>query len=120
VHRHPHAPLFLDGHDLSAALATLADAGLHEVFVEGGPTVVTALAAAGLVDEYLIYLAPALLGGPRLAVGDLGIGTIADARRLEVQDVNRLGDDLLVVARPRSVAETTSPSEGSSHVHGDH
>ena len=47
-----------------------------------------------------------LLGGPRLAVDDLGIATIADARRFEVAAVERLGDDLLVIAHPR-------PTEGN-------
>jgi diaminohydroxyphosphoribosylaminopyrimidine deaminase/5-amino-6-(5-phosphoribosylamino)uracil reductase len=47
-----------------------------------------------------------LLGGPRLAIGDLGITTIADARRFDLAAVERLGDDLLVVAHPR-------PTEGN-------
>ena len=54
----------------------------------------------------LAYVAPVLLGGARLAVGDIGVATIADARRLDVAAVERLGDDLLVVAHPR-------PTEGN-------
>ena len=78
--------------------------GIRSLFVEGGPTLASAFLAAGLVDELLVYLAPALLGGPRLAVGDLGIATIADARRFDFAAVERLGDDLLVVARSRTTA----------------
>ena len=55
------------------------------VFVEGGPTLASAFIAAGLADELLVYLAPALLGGARLAIGDLGIPTIDDAQRLAHQ-----------------------------------
>ena len=44
-------------------------------------------------------MAPTLLGGPRLAVGDIGVETIAEQRRLDVASVERLGDDLLIVGR---------------------
>ncbi|WP_240665964.1 bifunctional diaminohydroxyphosphoribosylaminopyrimidine deaminase/5-amino-6-(5-phosphoribosylamino)uracil reductase RibD [Agromyces sp. LHK192] len=100
VLRHPHEPIRLDGGDLSADLAELSARGIRSLFVEGGPTLASAFLAAGFVDELLVYLAPALLGGPRLAVGDLGIATIADARRLRFGAVEHLGDDLLVVAHP--------------------
>ena len=83
-----------------AVLAELRERGVQRVFVEGGPTVASAFVRAGLVDEVLAYVAPVLLGGDRLALGDLGIGTIGDARRLAVASVERLGDDLLIVAHP--------------------
>ncbi|WP_233205734.1 bifunctional diaminohydroxyphosphoribosylaminopyrimidine deaminase/5-amino-6-(5-phosphoribosylamino)uracil reductase RibD [Cryobacterium sp. Y82] len=100
VHTHPHSPLFFDGFDLPGLLADLHSRGLRSVFIEGGPTVASAFVAAGLVDEYLIYLAPTLLGGPRLALGDFGVTTIGDQRRLSIHSLDRLGDDILIVARP--------------------
>jgi diaminohydroxyphosphoribosylaminopyrimidine deaminase/5-amino-6-(5-phosphoribosylamino)uracil reductase len=106
VTRHPHAPLFLEGADLVADLHELQRRGIRSLFIEGGPTLASAFLAAGLADELLVYLAPALLGGPRLAVGDLGVDTITGARRLDFAAVERLGDDLLVVAHPR-------PTEGN-------
>jgi diaminohydroxyphosphoribosylaminopyrimidine deaminase/5-amino-6-(5-phosphoribosylamino)uracil reductase len=87
-------------------LRELQRRGIRSLFVEGGPTLASAFLSAGLVDELLVYLAPTLLGGPRLAVGDVGVGTIADARRFEFAETVRLGDDLLLVARPR-------PTEGN-------
>jgi len=45
-----------------------------------------------------IFLAPALLGGPGLAVGDLGIGSMDAIRRLRIDIVERLGDDLYLHA----------------------
>ncbi len=70
------------------------------MFVEGGPTLASSFVRAGLADELLVYLAPTLLGGPRLATGDLGVATIADQRRLTITTIERLGEDLLVVATP--------------------
>ena len=81
------------------ALRVLRERGVRSVLVEGGPTVASAFVRAGLVDDYLIYLAPTLIGGARTALDDLGVGTIDDQRRLRVADVTLLGTDLLVVAR---------------------
>lgn len=101
VHRHPCGVIVTGTRDIDAVLDTLFRRGIRHVFVEGGPTLASAFIAAGLVDEYLIYLAPAILGGGRLAIGDIGIGTIADTRRLRIDSIERLGEDLLVIASPR-------------------
>ncbi|WP_084516260.1 bifunctional diaminohydroxyphosphoribosylaminopyrimidine deaminase/5-amino-6-(5-phosphoribosylamino)uracil reductase RibD [Microbacterium luticocti] len=114
VRRHPHPPLFYS--DIDSALADLQARGIHRLFVEGGPTLASAFVRAGLFDEVLAYIAPMLLGGDRLALGDIGVGTIADARRLQVASVHPLGDDLLVVARPAAPprASTAAPPRAST------
>ncbi|WP_295839068.1 bifunctional diaminohydroxyphosphoribosylaminopyrimidine deaminase/5-amino-6-(5-phosphoribosylamino)uracil reductase RibD [uncultured Microbacterium sp.] len=104
VHRHPLSPLFYATHDLPSVLDDLAGRGVQRVFVEGGPTLASAFLRAGLADEVLVYVAPVLLGGSRLALGDIGVPTIADARRLVVASLQTLGDDLLVVACPEPSA----------------
>ncbi|MFC6286498.1 bifunctional diaminohydroxyphosphoribosylaminopyrimidine deaminase/5-amino-6-(5-phosphoribosylamino)uracil reductase RibD [Nocardioides sp. GCM10027113] len=77
--------------DPREALAELFARDRQHVFLEGGPTLAAAFLAAGLVDEVVTYVAPMLLGDGRSAVGDLGIGTIADARRLRLTDVTTVG-----------------------------
>jgi diaminohydroxyphosphoribosylaminopyrimidine deaminase/5-amino-6-(5-phosphoribosylamino)uracil reductase len=99
LRRHPAGLIELHTRDLEAALVELFDRGIRRVFVEGGPTVASALIAAGLVDEYLVYLAPTLLGGGRTAIGDIGVATIGEQRRLSISTIERLGDDILVIAR---------------------
>jgi diaminohydroxyphosphoribosylaminopyrimidine deaminase/5-amino-6-(5-phosphoribosylamino)uracil reductase len=100
VFAHPMGAIVTGNRDLPAMLASLFARDIRRVFVEGGPTLASALVAAGLVDEFLIYLAPALLGGEKLAITDIGVGTIAEAQRLRITSVEQLGGDLLVVARP--------------------
>lgn len=92
------------GRDLAAILGELDRRGLRRVYVEGGPTLASAIIAAGFADEFSIYLAPALLGGDRLAVGDLGIPTIGQAIRLRLTAIEQLGDDLHLRARPITAA----------------
>lgn len=101
VFSHPQPVILSGSRDLAAIAGDLFARGIRRLFVEGGPTLASAFIAGGLVDEYLIYQAPMLLGGDRLAVREIGVGTIAEARHLQIQSVERLGDDLLIVARPR-------------------
>ena len=96
---HPKPLIETGTRDLNEVLRLLFDRGIRRVLVEGGPTLASAFVAAELVDEYLIYLAPTLLGGDRLALGDLGIGTLAEARRLKILGLERIGDDIIVRAR---------------------
>jgi diaminohydroxyphosphoribosylaminopyrimidine deaminase/5-amino-6-(5-phosphoribosylamino)uracil reductase len=91
--------------DPQEALATLyRDHGRHHVLFEGGPTLAAAFLRAGVVDEVVTYVAPMLLGAGRCAVGDLGIGTIADALHLEITDVAVIGEgaeaNVRLVLRP--------------------
>lgn len=97
---HPKPAIVTGSRDLRMILERLFARDIRHVLVEGGPTLASALVAAGLVDEYLIYLASLLLGGERMALGDIGVGTLNEARKLRITAVERLGDDLLVVARP--------------------
>ncbi|WP_246855592.1 bifunctional diaminohydroxyphosphoribosylaminopyrimidine deaminase/5-amino-6-(5-phosphoribosylamino)uracil reductase RibD [Nocardioides xinjiangensis] len=97
--------------DPEEALARLHELERRHVFLEGGPTLARAFLQAGLVDEVVAYVAPMLLGAGRNAVADLGIGTIADALHLAVDDVAVLpghdGDDTNVrlTMRPQPGAE---------------
>lgn len=84
--------LHLRTRDPLSALTTLyRDHDRHHVFLEGGPTLAAAFLRAGLVDEVVAYVAPALLGAGHSAVADLGISTIADALRLHLVDVTVVG-----------------------------
>lgn len=92
------APIRLSGEDLAADFAELGARGITSVFVEGGPKVASAIITAGLADEVLVYVAPAFLGGEKLAVGDLGIASMAGIVRLDRPQISQLGDDFLVTA----------------------
>ncbi|MBM6403760.1 bifunctional diaminohydroxyphosphoribosylaminopyrimidine deaminase/5-amino-6-(5-phosphoribosylamino)uracil reductase RibD [Phycicoccus sp. CSK15P-2] len=92
--------LVVPTHDPAAALDAVHATGVHHVLLEGGPTLAAAFLRAGLVDEVVAYVAPALLGGGSPTVGDLGGTSIEDALRLETTDVTVLGGDVRITARP--------------------
>ena len=86
--------------DLNALLLDLAQRGINELHLEAGHGLNGAFVRAGLVDEFLIYLAPKLLGqGHGLA----SIGALAGlnhAPALQFVSVQQLGPDLRILARP--------------------
>lgn len=89
--------LQLPGDDPRATLEELATQAIHHVWLEGGPTLAAAWWRAGVVDEVVCCLAPALLGAGRPAVADLGITTITGIDRLRLVDVEYHGDDLALI-----------------------
>jgi diaminohydroxyphosphoribosylaminopyrimidine deaminase/5-amino-6-(5-phosphoribosylamino)uracil reductase len=92
-----HPALELEG-DLDDVLDELGRRDVVQALVEGGPTVAGRFHRAGLVDRYVVYLAPALFGGDDghpLFAGP-GAPTIDDVWRGRITNVERLGDDLKV------------------------
>lgn len=88
--------------DLVALLDRLGADGVLQVLVEGGAAVAGSFHRAGLVDRYVLYLAPALAGGddaPGLFRGP-GVASVGDLWRGEVAAVTSLGADLRVDVRP--------------------
>ncbi|MHB1776286.1 MAG: bifunctional diaminohydroxyphosphoribosylaminopyrimidine deaminase/5-amino-6-(5-phosphoribosylamino)uracil reductase RibD [Acidimicrobiales bacterium] len=79
-------------------LDELGRRGVLQVLVEGGPRVAHDFHAAGVVDRYVFYVAPALLGGDdgHPVLRGPGAPTMADVWRGRVVSVARLGDDLRV------------------------
>jgi len=92
-----HPALELSG-DLGGVLDELGSRGALQVLVEGGATVAHDLHAAGLVDRYVLYLAPALSGGDdgRPVFAGPGAATIEGFWRGRLVSVERLGEDLRV------------------------
>jgi diaminohydroxyphosphoribosylaminopyrimidine deaminase/5-amino-6-(5-phosphoribosylamino)uracil reductase len=92
-----HPALELSG-DLAEVLAELGRRGVLQLLVEGGATVAHDFHAAGLVDRYVLYLAPALFGGDdgRPLFAGKGAETIGAVWRGKLVSVERVGEDLRV------------------------
>ena len=101
-----HPCLELSG-PLPDVLETLGAKGVVQLLVEGGATVAGAFHRERLVDRYVVYLAPALLGGDDGAGLFAGPGapTIAEMWRGAIVAVPRLGGDLRV--HPSAAPEVT-------------
>jgi len=84
--------------DLGGVLDELGGRGVIQVLVEGGASVAHQFHQAGLVDRYVVYFAPAFLGGDdgRPVFSGPGAATMADVWRGRLVSVARLGDDIRV------------------------
>ena len=85
--------------NIHGALAELFAGGSKHVWVEGGPNVASDFVKLGLVDEFVIYLAPVLLGGEKVALRDIGVSSIGEAKEIEIVEQNLLDTDLFIRAR---------------------
>ncbi|HEU4457537.1 MAG TPA: bifunctional diaminohydroxyphosphoribosylaminopyrimidine deaminase/5-amino-6-(5-phosphoribosylamino)uracil reductase RibD [Methylibium sp.] len=90
--------------DLVALLDELAQRGVNELHVEAGHKLNGSFVREGLVDEYLIYLAPKLIGAGREMARFGPLARLADAVALDFHAVDRIAADLRVLARPRSAS----------------
>jgi diaminohydroxyphosphoribosylaminopyrimidine deaminase/5-amino-6-(5-phosphoribosylamino)uracil reductase len=86
--------------DLASMLADLAQRGVNELHVEAGHKLSGSFVREGLVDEFLIYQAPNLLGDGQALASFGPIERLEDALALRFVSVERLGDDLRLIARP--------------------
>jgi diaminohydroxyphosphoribosylaminopyrimidine deaminase/5-amino-6-(5-phosphoribosylamino)uracil reductase len=84
--------------DLDGILDELGGRGILQLLVEGGPRVAHAFHGSGLVDRYVLYLAPALFGGSdaRPLFDGAGVPTIDRLWRGRPLSVTSLGGDLRV------------------------
>jgi diaminohydroxyphosphoribosylaminopyrimidine deaminase/5-amino-6-(5-phosphoribosylamino)uracil reductase len=85
---------------LEDLFAELGKRDLQRVLLEGGPTLAWEAVRGGCVDEVVLFLAPILVGGrtaPSVLMGE-GVARIAEPHRLAIAAVERVGDDIKVVA----------------------
>ncbi len=111
---HVHPCLEYSG-ELATLLDTLGSEGVLQLLVEGGPRVAASFHNQGLVNRYIMHIAPAIAGGDDAQPLFRGPGarTIAEIWRGRIVTATRLGDDLEVILEP--LIEATSASiEGRS------
>ncbi|KAB1650519.1 bifunctional diaminohydroxyphosphoribosylaminopyrimidine deaminase/5-amino-6-(5-phosphoribosylamino)uracil reductase RibD [Pseudoclavibacter endophyticus] len=112
-------------HDVHVVLAELGGREIRHVLIEGGPTLATAFLRADVVDELHAYTAPLVLGAGAPVVGDLGVDTLAAAAQWRTVHVERLGDDVLMIARrhrprtARDAADADSDADADATARAD-
>ncbi|HQS92708.1 bifunctional diaminohydroxyphosphoribosylaminopyrimidine deaminase/5-amino-6-(5-phosphoribosylamino)uracil reductase RibD, partial [Polaromonas sp.] len=85
--------------DLAAMMKDLARREINELHVEAGSKLNGSLIRAGLVDEFLIYLAPKMIG-QGFGMASLGpLTELSQAVALEFRSTAMIGPDVRIVAR---------------------
>jgi len=81
---------------LGDLIQKLGDEGVLQLLVEGGANLAGQMHREGLVDRYVIYISPSLMGGDDgkpLLSGD-GVSTMESIKRGRFADVTQLGEDV--------------------------
>lgn len=97
--------------DIGPVLDELGAKGVLQLMVEGGASLAHDLHAAGLIDRYVIYLAPAMAGGndhTGLLEGP-GAASMAQLWRGRIVQVRTIGCDLRVDLVPNGVGAARAP-----------
>jgi diaminohydroxyphosphoribosylaminopyrimidine deaminase/5-amino-6-(5-phosphoribosylamino)uracil reductase len=87
------------GLDLAGVMAHLAAQQCNEILVESGPRLAGALLQAGLLDELVVYMAPALLGDQARPLLGLPLQHMSEKVQLSWEDVRKVGTDWRFTAR---------------------
>jgi diaminohydroxyphosphoribosylaminopyrimidine deaminase/5-amino-6-(5-phosphoribosylamino)uracil reductase len=85
--------------DLAAMMKDLAQREINELHVEAGSKLNASLIRSGLVDEFLVYLAPRLLGPGQGMAALEPLQTLSSGLELQFLSTDRVGADLRIVAR---------------------
>lgn len=87
--------------DLPGLMHELGRRGINEIHAEAGCKLNGSLLRAGLVDEFLFYFAPCLIGDDANGLFGLpALTTLAGKQTLQVRDVRQIGPDIRLIARP--------------------
>ena len=85
--------------DLAAMLRDLGARQINELHIEAGAKLHGSLIRAGLVDEFLVYLAPQLSGAGR-GMAEFGpLAALSEATPLSFESTTLVGPDLRILAR---------------------
>ena len=91
--------LVLPTQSMHEVMEQLWDKGVRHLLVEGGPNVASKFVTEELADEFLIYMAPMLLGGDKTAIRNIGVNSISEAMDLDIKQMTMLGKDIFIRAR---------------------
>lgn len=89
--------------DLTGLLKKLAGNNITHVLVEGGGELIASLVEKGLVDRFLIFIAPSIIGGKaaKTAVEGKGVRYAGDAVPFKIKSIRRFKEDIMIEAEKK-------------------
>jgi len=96
-------PVTKKGLDILEILKTLYDRyQIKSLLLECGPSLATSFLERGLIDKFIFYLAPKIIGSDSSysMFKELGIDKIKDSIKLRFENVKKSGDDIIITAYP--------------------
>jgi diaminohydroxyphosphoribosylaminopyrimidine deaminase/5-amino-6-(5-phosphoribosylamino)uracil reductase len=86
--------------DLKLALKQLGDLGINNVLLESGSGLNGAMMKSKLIDEFIIYTAPVILGSDAQAMMELPFKKMSEKISLNIIEITQVATDLKIRAKP--------------------
>ena len=84
--------------DLKLALIMLGEMGINNLLLEAGSGLNGAMLEAGLIDEFIIYTAPIILGSDTKPMIEIPLTKISEKIQLNILDIRKIGEDIKIKA----------------------
>jgi len=86
--------------NLKAILSTLGKRGLNDVLIESGARLTGAFVEQNLVDEFILFQAPKLMGADGKSLLNMNnLQALSEAKKLTYTDVRMVGEDIRITAK---------------------
>lgn len=99
--------LMLDSHDgrinLEQMLEILGQKDCNEVLLETGATLAGSMVEQNLVDELIIFMAPALMGSSARPLLDMPFESMSEKLNLDIKEIRAVGNDWKITAFPKII-----------------
>ena len=86
--------------DLKSALIKLGEMGINNVLLESGSGLNAAMMESSLIDEFIIYTAPVILGSDAQAMMELPFKKMSEKISLNILELTQVANDLKIRAKP--------------------
>lgn len=87
--------------DLKDVVTKLAKLEINNVLLETGPKLAGSMLKKGLIDEFIIYIAPILMGSSAKSMLDIKIDKMLDKINLDIKNIQMIANDIKITALPR-------------------
>jgi diaminohydroxyphosphoribosylaminopyrimidine deaminase/5-amino-6-(5-phosphoribosylamino)uracil reductase len=84
--------------DLKSALKKLGEMGINNLLLEAGSGLNGAMTEAGLIDEFIIYTAPLILGSDANPMIEIPLKKMSDKIKLNIVEVSQIDCDIKIRA----------------------
>lgn len=90
--------------NLKELLKALYNEGIYSILVEGGAGVFTSFLIEGLLDKIIVFISPKIIGGDgKDYVGNLFLREMKDVYDFYIDDVEKVGDDVMLTMYPKKM-----------------
>ena len=86
--------------DLKSVLIKLGEMGINNVLLESGSGLNGAMMESNLIDEFIIYTAPVILGSDAQAMMELPFKKMSEKISLNIIEITQVATDLKIRAKP--------------------